>query len=564
MDNEMRVRLSAEETQDEVLVHALRGYYTTYKNAMTSTLTRYRRNERYLQMRDWDGVLKEEPNDPQPITPVLFSSKENLLADIVESRPTINVAAETAGMAETARKLTDIGKYYLDRRDFARSYAQAADNALIYGPFILEVCWDPLQRFGAGDISIKDVSPLCFLADPNVEDINESAAVIKTAIVTNSRMREMYPEKAAALTAHDPDREEQSYQSDDKDRDKCEILDCWWRELDEDGIYHVHFARITGSTLLEKRLDVYGHGRYPFAVAAAFRVPGHPFGMGLYDLFADTQSIIDVLDQAVTRNALRAGRPKKLVSRRANADINALLDDDREVVECDGIGEELIRYLSPPPYPSAAAGLQVQKQEMLKEESGQNQFARGEGGKGITAASAINALQEAGGKRSRLVVQRIYAAVQEAAEQMISIAAQYLTPEDVYTITNDMGEIREVAITAVEQSLPGYTQIEQAVSIKVEADTNQHSLVMNELVQGLINSGALRPAVGLAMMNIPNKGEIVRAVQEQDALMAQLQQMQAQIQQLQGALTAQEEQMAAVAAKRPALAYNDGAQLPIG
>ena len=240
------------------------------------------------------------------------------------------------------------------------------------------------------------------------------------------------------------------------------------------------------------------------------------------------------------------------------------MDDDREVVECDGIGEELIRYLSPPPYPSAAAGLQVQKQEMLKEESGQNQFARGEGGKGITAASAINALQEAGGKRSRLVVQRIYAAVQEAAEQMISIAAQYLTPEDVYTITNDMGEIREVAITAVEQSLPGYTQIEQAVSIKVEADTNQHSLVMNELVQGLINSGALRPAVGLAMMNIPNKGEIVRAVQEQDALMAQLQQMQAQIQQLQGALTAQEEQMAAVAAKRPALAYNDGAQLPIG
>ena len=49
------------------------------------------------------------------------------------------------------------------------------------------------------------------------------------------------------------------------------------------------------------------------------------------------------------------------------------------------------------------------KIEAIKEESGQSLFNRGESGRGVTAASAILALQEAGNKRSRLIVEQLYA-----------------------------------------------------------------------------------------------------------------------------------------------------------
>ena len=59
-----------------------------------------------------------------------------------------------------------------------------------------------------------------------------------------------------------------------------------------------------------------------------------------------------------------------------------------------------LTWMPSPTVPQLAYQMQQWYIDTLKQESGQNQFARGEGGMGVTAASAIQSLQEAGAKSS--------------------------------------------------------------------------------------------------------------------------------------------------------------------
>ena len=74
------------------------------------------------------------------------------------------------------------------------------------------------------------------------------------------------------------------------------------------------------------------------------------------------------------------------------------------------------------------------KIQMMKEESGQNQSNRGEGGKGVTAASAIVALQEAGSKRSRNLISHFYDCFFEVVWLMASRVRQFYDEGRVFRV----------------------------------------------------------------------------------------------------------------------------------
>ncbi|MDD4797055.1 MAG: hypothetical protein PHO66_04750 [Eubacteriales bacterium] len=509
--------LSDKAVSEEAFVREAKSWYNRLRTAMQTDLARYRRNEKFLLLKDWEGVPAAHPHEPQPVTPVLFSTKENLLADINEARPTVEVTAQTPGYAQKARRIADVAQFYLARRQFSRSFETASDNALVYGPFILEVFWDPTLRGGQGDINIQPCDVRTFLADPNVDEINDSPCVIRLGAAQRAMLMALYPDKAQQIA--------QQGGSDDTphagEMDKVSVLDFWWREYhapaDAPARFTVHFARICGDVLLEKKLDVYAHGRYPFCINSVFRVPGKLFGMSLYDVFADTQSVIDVLDQAVVKNALMASHPKKLVARRAGVDRESLSDMLCEIVEADSITPDALRWQETLPLPPQIPTMLANKIMMLKDESGQNQFNRGEGGRGVTAASAIAYLQEAGSKRSRLIISRIYEAVQDAAELLVALIAERVNPYDVFVITNELGASQEVRLQADDFVLPDNQHLAYTVNIRVEKEIGRQSTLFNELMTQLIDSGRVTPAIGFAAMNIPNKQVVLKALADSAA-----------------------------------------------
>lgn len=65
---------------------------------------------------------------------------------------------------------------------------------------------------------------------------------------------------------------------------------------------------------------------------------------------------------------------------------------------------------------------------LMKQDCGQNQFARGEGGLNVTAGTAINALQQAGSKIARWHTERFKDSFREMAEMILWVLSEYMEP----------------------------------------------------------------------------------------------------------------------------------------
>ena len=66
--------------------------------------------------------------------------------------------------------------------------------------------------------------------------------------------------------------------------------------------------------------------------------------------------------------------------------------------------------------------------DAMKQDCGQNQFARGEGGLNVTAGTAISALQQAGSKIARWHTERFKDAFREMVEMIMWVLSEYMEP----------------------------------------------------------------------------------------------------------------------------------------
>lgn len=121
-----------------------------------------------------------------------------------------------------------------------------------------------------------------------------------------------------------------------------------------------------------------------------------------------------------------------LVSRSAEVEEDALLDWNREVVRASRIDENSLRWMQPAPLNPYVVTHYDRKLDAIKEESGQTMFARGETGKGVTAATSILALQEAGNKRSRLIIEQMYDGFEQLVRMVIDVIGECYDEEPVF------------------------------------------------------------------------------------------------------------------------------------
>ena len=90
--------------------------------------------------------------------------------------------------------------------------------------------------------------------------------------------------------------------------------------------------------------------------------------------------------------------------------------------------------------------------DTMKQDCGQNQFTRGEGGLNVTAGTAIHYLQEAGGKITRWHSERFKDAFRRMIEQILWVLSEYMEPGRKLRIIggwNSAGGMRERIIELV-------------------------------------------------------------------------------------------------------------------
>ena len=164
---------------DEQWVNSVYTLFDTFYNDTREYKDKCRSNENFWQAQHWKGIKKQETGEPQPVTPVIFSTLENMLADIMDNYPSPIILGEERGDENIAERLGRYIEYILKRRGYKRVYRDKCREMLKKGMSIQEIYWDTSLYGGLGDVNIKNVDIDSFLWDDSVRNIQLGRACFK-------------------------------------------------------------------------------------------------------------------------------------------------------------------------------------------------------------------------------------------------------------------------------------------------------------------------------------------------------------------------------------------------
>ena len=207
------------------------------------------------------------------------------------------------------------------------------------------------------------------------------------------------------------------------------------------------------------------------------------------------------------------------------------------------------------PLPSNTIAYQQNRVAELKEISGNRDVNQGGATSGLTAASAIAALQEAGSKLSRDMLKSSYRSFAKECYFIIDLMRQFYDEERVYRITGQQGGteprvfsgqmLRPQPVESVGGVELGSHEPVFDIVVSAEKKSTFSRLSQNETAKECYQLGFFAPAnadaalAALEMMDFEGIEKVRQRVRQNGTLAQQLARMQAQMTQLTGLLEVQ-------------------------
>ena len=533
---------STDERSREKLGEALYALFCSFKNSYAEEHDRMRHNEKLYHAKHWEEMTHPgDPSAPKPVTPIIFSTIENIKADLMGKIPTGTIKPENTEDQDLARALTKICQQDLEASDWDNECMELFNDMLVYGWDVMEVGFDSYAMNGVGGAYIRRVAPFGFMCDPCCENPQDGRACFKFGMRTKEWFRQHYPDDFDKLdyvvAPSDEWRADSTVPPYDIINEQLEIIEAWVKVFDKDTRKTaVHMVKLAGSHVLEvsrevKQAGYYMHGQYPFVLNQLYPVDGTPFGLGIPDMHEASQLYSDKLDQIVLKNAFLASHNKLMVTDASGFDPDDLKDWTKDV----HVGESLngVQWQSTPPLPSYILTYLLEMRASIKTESGANDQARGQTSGGVTAASAINALQAMATKRSTMHSQGFHAKFKQSYRMLLDVEREFAQSERKVVFMSHgrpkMMVVRPKDFAAIgDDGKP----IEYHIIIETSDQTQYSKIANNELALqlGTMFRDTIDPIAILYMMDFQDKDLVIETIQ--DARDSQLMQMQAEIQQL--------------------------------
>ena len=538
-----------------------------YRQGKSALEARVIASEDWWRMRSWQRIQKGNPEDDKWTSAWLFNVIMGKHADAIAAYPAPAIRPREPDDREEAAKLSSVLPVILEQNDFEEVYSDSQWTKLKQGTLIWHVKWDSSKLNGLGDISVQPVDILSFFWEPGVRDIQKSKNIFLTEMVDNDLLLAKYPELEGKLNSSA--QLQQKYNTDDviSFDGKPMVID-WYYKKYQDGRQVLHFAKLVGDTVLqstendtEQKFDtmtlpdgsvvqqpvgrpmaqtgLYDDGEYPFVVDALFPVEGSIAGYGYIDIGKSTQEQIDRMNQAIVKNAIMTTTPRWF--RRSDGSVNEkeFADWTKPFVHVDGnLGQDSLVPIQVNMLNSNYIAILQNKIEELKWTTGNTDVNNGATNSGVTAASAIAALQEASGRSSkdstksayrayarmiRMVIERIrqfydlprqFRIVgQRGAEQFVQYSNQGLQPQTLYGANGQPDGLRKPVFD---------------IEVSAQKASEYTSMAQNELALQFFQLGFFNPQMvdqalaTLDMMDFDGKDSIIQKIQENADLQQRL------------------------------------------
>lgn len=516
--------LSSEATDFDraMLGNSIYSMFREYYDAYQAEWERMRRNDKLYQARHWDVQKRKDALTPEPVTPIIHSTIENIKADLLDEIPCAVIKPESDGNSTLAKALTKAIEQDLDASDFKSEYDSLCDDYLIYGWCVSEVQFDFAALQGHGCSCVRRVAPYGFMCDPCSENLQNGRIVFKFSTRSKEWFMQHYPDKYENISFEKTFGEVFDITSDapKNSADTQILIEAWIKVYNpETDSSSVHMALLAGEELLELSYDTkpqgyYQHGEYPFVVAALYRIAGSPFGQGIPDMHGSAQLHSDKLDQIILRNALLASRNKLLVTDASGFDVEDLADWSKEVHQ----GESLngITWFTTPPLPAYILNYLQLMRDSIKSESGANDQARGQTSGGVTAASAISMLQSMATKRSSMESESLHRSFKKAVRMMLDVEREFAISDRELRILHD-GQVIKFQVTPSQYRTLGDDgkPVEWNIYIETAIHAKYSKLANNELALelGKMFAGSIDPMTILYMMDFKERDTVIEMLE---------------------------------------------------
>ena len=480
----------------------------------------------------------------------LKSTINNVVADQMLSMPEAKMLPETADMQEQADDIQDmVHNVIYCANDYEHTHYRLCEDFYATGVYVEQTAWDPDMDYGRGNIALIRWPIEAFLWDPTAEYIQECRAVMKVSWHQLSWFRAHWPDEGRYVSSdensHDnvgmtTGQEDQRHQNDEG---RALLIEYWWREYDaKKRRYTINVAYAAGNALLDKTLDAYDHGMYPFVVDVHDYIEGSLAGEGLVHELAPMMRYINRYAAYADMNARMSSKGRMLVRRGSGIDRDALTDWQNDVIEGDQITQgDAWNWMQNQPFNSTITNLMTMFQSDLKADSGANQFTRGETTGGIVSGKAINSLIQAGGKISSMRTEQIKYFFKDVVEQIIWLMSQYYDDDRVMMITGHKGR-RELKVDTKRLfgkkgkgavNPPPYTVQIEIGSRDPQRIANQNQMFMEAYTMSAQAQQFFPLSSLLEILNLDGKDKILPVIQRNEHYQEQMQALQQQLMQMQ-------------------------------
>ncbi len=525
-------------------------------------------NEEYWKMRQW----KLRGDGASSATAWLWSCIQSRHSDAMDAYPTCNFRPRCEDDKDEAQMLTRIVPVLLERCDFEETYSDVAWYTLKHGGGVYGVFWNPALHGGLGDVSVNKVDLLNLFWEPGITDIQKSANLFHTTLADNAKLIERYPQLEGKLGGEAVTVSRYLYDDRVDTSDKSVVVE-WYYRTSYGGSRQLQYCSFVGNNLLyatendvrvpketvrdpltreEITVEVgtsmrdrglYDHGMYPFVVQKLYPVEGSVCGYGLTDVGRDTQDEIDSLNRAITKNAVVSATPRWF--KRKNGSVNAeqYADLSCDFVDVEGqIDDGSIRRIDSDPLGTVYLNILMSKIDELKYCTSNRDVMNGAAPSGITAASALAALQETAGKNARSSNRVFHRAYREVVYQMIELIRQFYDIPRQFRITG--GEVSPVerfvrysnaGLKGRQIDIGGVGAVnvpEFDIEVSSEKASPYKKMEINELALQFYNLGFFNPSLGdqavacLNMMDFDGKDEVLAMVAQNATLFKMMTQYQ--------------------------------------
>ena len=429
----------------------------------------------YFDGKQWPQ--KRSSDKASPNCNIIASAVNTIAPILTDTSPSFGILGREPNDMPFAELLTQVIKVWWDRRSMNHVLVEALMDALVTDVGLLKVTWNEEQDSGLGDVEVTVVDPKRLYVPKGAADFDRNCPwVIHEFFMSRGKLTLKFKgmastiETAKSWTSPDDtspddtrirvvsptDKDIDAPDKPDSDahraNDDIRVWECWMEDdtvIEEESINadgknekvlkkkYPQGRMVTcmpdANEVLQDVKNPYKDGQLPFIRIVDMLKPRSFYGMGEVQGLSETQRMINKSFAVIMDWCNLMSNPSWVIDDTSNVDPEMLTSDVGQII-IKKAGSQVERQQAPP-VPPQLFEMYHTLMELADTQSGVHEVTQGRKPTGITAAQAIETLQEAAQTRIRLKERNLLVSLQRLGRLVISRMLQYYTEPRVIALT---------------------------------------------------------------------------------------------------------------------------------